>query len=44
VVLLDPEVMDLRKIVMRLDTKEKDEVISLVEKEGFRVLNAFVEE
>lgn len=44
VVLLDPEIMDFRKIVMRLNTNDKDAVVSLVEKEGFRVLNAFVEE
>lgn len=44
IVLVDPEVMDLKKIVMRLNSKDKDAVVSLVEKEGFRVLNAFVEE
>lgn len=44
IVLLDPEVMDLKKIVMRVDTKDQAAVVALVERAGFRVLNAFVEE
>lgn len=44
VTMVDPAVMELRKIVLRLDTKEKDSIVAMIEKAGFRVLNAFVED
>jgi acetoin utilization protein AcuB len=42
--MVDPSVMELRKVILRLDTREKDSIVSMVESAGFRVLNAFVEE
>lgn len=44
IIMLDPSVMELRKIVLRLDTREKGLIVAMVEKAGFRVLDAFVEE
>lgn len=44
IIMVDPSVMELRKVILRLDTSEKDSIVSMVEKAGFRVLNSFVEE
>lgn len=44
ITMVDPSVMELRKIVLRLDTREKDSIVAMIEKAGFRVLNAFVED
>ncbi len=44
IIMVDPSVMELRKIILRLDTREKDSIVTMVEKAGFRVLNAFVED
>ena len=44
IIMVDPSVMELRKVILRLDTREKDSIVSMVEEAGFRVLHAFVEE
>jgi CBS domain-containing protein len=44
IIMVDPSVMELRKIVLRLDTKDKESIVWMVEKAGFRVLNAFLED
>lgn len=44
IIMVDPSVLELRKVVIRLETKDKDYIVSFIEKAGFRVLNAFIEE
>lgn len=42
--MVDPHVLHLQTVVMRLDTKELDKVVTAIEEGGFKVLHSFVEE
>ncbi|HZW83245.1 MAG TPA: CBS domain-containing protein [Candidatus Deferrimicrobium sp.] len=41
--MLDPNVMDLQKIVLRLDTKDEKRVVTLLNDSGFKVLTSVLE-
>jgi len=42
--MVDPHLMGLQTAVMRLDTKELDQVVAAIEEGGFKVMHAFVED
>jgi acetoin utilization protein AcuB len=44
IIMVDPSVMELRKVVLRLDTKEKDSIVETLDRAGFRVLHAYLED
>ena len=44
IIMVDPSIMDLRKIVLRLDTRDKDSIVAIIEKAGFKVLDANVQD
>jgi hypothetical protein len=41
--MLDPNVMDLQKILLRLDTKDEKRVVNLLNASGFKVLTSVLE-
>lgn len=42
--MIDSLVPNYKKIIMRLDTENKEHVVQVIEDSGFRVINAFLEE